>query len=218
VKAFVSIMIVLVLFSCKKEEGETTIVSRGYEYTPTTEGLEREYLVQEINRFGSTKDTTTFYLKEVIGNSFTSGNEVVTELWRYKKLKIEDSYVFDSLWDFRVRDDFTIISESAIKRVEIGFPVYNDVIFDENQYNTSESFNLFQKKGLSKTVTGGVYSNCVSTFRNDLSNLIETISQEHYFAKNVGLIYSEKIDLSHQPGGDTIGSYYIKELISFEKK
>ena len=213
-KAFATILLVLILFSCKKEEGETTQISRGYEYTPIKQGLEREYFVQNINRFGSTKDTTKFYLKEVIGKTFSNGDELITELWRYKKLKIEDPYSFEALWDFRVREDFTIINENFIRRVELQFPTYSNLTFDENKFNTSASFLLFQKNGFKKSVMGGGYSNCVSTYRNDLSNLIETVSQEHYFAKNIGIIYSEKIDLSHQPGGDTIGTYYFKELIS----
>ena len=193
-----------------------TELNRGYEYTPTIEGLEREYLVQTIERFGTKKDTATYYLKEVIGKSFPSGDAMLTELLRYKKTKIEDEYVFDSLWGFKVQFNYTVVSEGLNERAELGFPVYNNLIFDENQYNTSAAFNLFQKNGFTKEVAGGSYSNCVSTFRNDLSNLIETISQEHYFAKNVGLIYSSKINVSHQRG-DTIGSYYEKELISFKK-
>ncbi len=215
-KVFLPIIILSILFSCKKEENTTESPSLGFEYTPTTEGLEREYLVKEIDRFGNTIDTNAYYLKEVIGNGFLSGDGIVTELWRYKKSNLTDSYDSepDSIWGFRVQSNYTILKENARERIEIGFPVYNNLTFDENSYNTSEVFNLFQKGGFTKGVTGGTYSNCVSTYRNDLSNLIETISREQYFAEGIGLIYSKKVNLSHQPGGDTIGSYYEKELIS----
>lgn len=212
-----SILLLLTLLACEKKE-ENSILSRGNEYTPTQEGLEREYRIREINQFGNTKDTTIFYLRESIGQSLVNGDEVLTELLRYKKNSLEDEYVFDSLWSFTVRDDFTIITENNKRRIQIQFPIYKDLIFDENQYNTASEFNLFQKSGFTKEVESGTYSSCVSTFRNDLSNLIETIRQDHFFAKDIGLIYSEKIDLSHQPGGDTIGSYYLKELISVEQK
>ena len=201
------------LFSCKK--GENAIVdNRGYEYAPVNEGLVREYLVTSTDRFGSTKVTSTYYLKEVIGKSFDSGDQSLTELWRYKKSNVTDSYVFDSLWSFSVRDDYVVLSENFKKRIEFAFPVYNDLIFDENTFNSSSGFNLFQRSGYAKIVNGVPFTDCVITYRNDLSNLIETVNQEHYFAKNIGLVYSSRTNLSHQPDADTIGSYYVKELIS----
>lgn len=207
------ILLCLIFTSCKKDEQDEES-SRGAEYAPTTEGLVREFEIIEVNRIGSLRDTNSYFLKERVGKSFVNGDEMLTELWRYKKNKAEESYDFDSLWNFSVTFSETIVTENFVRKMLLKFPTYLEQRFDENAFNINPEFNLDQEVGETISLELGTFSNCVKTSNNEFSNLIETNEVESYYAENIGLIYFLENSLSHQPGEDTTGTYFTKKLIA----
>lgn len=207
-------------FACKNEKGVAPDL--GYNFYPTNIGHYIEYEVDSIvyNDFTNTIDTTSYLLKEIIESEFENAAEIPSfKIVRYKRQNENSDWILSDVW-FGMKNKTEIVrAEENIRFVKMIFPVKNGSRWNGNKYNTLEPQNYeYKNKDMNFTINSTNFDSTVIVKQLENLNLIEQQEFKEVYARNIGLIYKEMIDVKTEINGTIKSGYrYYQKIKSYGK-
>ncbi len=185
---FLYIVLIAAMAGCKKEPNYEEI-EFGYEYFPNLTGSFIEYQVQTI-QYGETNDTTVYFLRELIAESFVDAvGHPATRVERYKRQNILETYVLDEVWVQKRTATLAERVEDNQRYIRLVFPPEVGKSWNGNAYNTFEQWDYtITSIGESTTIGAFTFDETLRVNQRDNVNLIEQQVAWEVYAKDVGLI------------------------------
>lgn len=220
-----SLLSVFVLFtSCQDDPEEPNDITIGQSFYPIQKGQFQTFLVTQT-RFALNEIpvTTTYQLKEVIGDEFLGENgEKLNEVLRYVRTDGLDNFRLDSVFSVRKDENIVVKMEHNVPYVKLDFPIEEGKTWNGNLFNTrSLKDYLAENVNASKTVGGSNFSNTITVIESQDSSLVDKELRYEIYADEVGLIYkkTESLLYCNQPecfGQKIIERGIISELTIFD--
>lgn len=216
----ISICLLFGVSSCENEEVLPEDVNLGLEYYPLSLGDSWEYEVSRVDYLlTGGKDTTNYYLKEVVEDTTHDFDEISYHMYRYYRTDTTSAWDLDSIWQTKKSFTRLIRTENNIRYIKLVFPIEEGAEWDGNALNGQNGSETYEFDGVgSEFSVNGVDFEATTTVNQgpNFQTLIDTDFRSETFAKSVGLIYKYKRVLYHQPGDDTTGTLYIQKIIDYE--
>jgi hypothetical protein len=233
------LIMALGIFSCKKDK--PTVPDMGYDYFPNQVG---RYVVYDVDSFYYDNfhinlttykvpiDTFKFQLKEKIESIFYDNqNRPTIRLERYVK-HYNDTLSYASMpWALRNvwAENRTATTaekvEENVRYIKLAFPVTINQTWNGNAQNTLAEWDYnYSFFGLPRTV-GSIHLDSVlqvNQFDDNNSILTQRQLYTEKYARNVGLVYKQVIDVQSQPnpawnllpfGSDTTAAFFGKPIL-----
>jgi hypothetical protein len=219
-KLFYIISAVAVIFSaCKKDEKIS--VDQGYDYFPLNVGHTVIYDVDSIvydDFFQPVQiDTFRFQIKEVVESAITDGQG--RDAWRLERFIKTDTtdWQIRQVWTALVTTTTAEKVEENYRYIKLAFPLKENKTWNGNSYNNL-GFREYRYNAINEPAqVGGInFEETAQVIQGDDENLIEKYYAEERYARNVGLIYKEIIDVKKAVSQQiTSGKIYRMKVSSY---
>lgn len=219
--------------SCKKEKDPGP--DMGYNYFPTQVGRYVIYNVDSFYYYNSPTiiDTFKFQLKEKI-QSIYPDNQGRTTLRLERYVKIYDPIVPYSSMPWILRDVWaanrtTTTAEKVeenVRYVKLAFAVREGQTWNGNAQNTNPvSTYAYQFFDQPRTIAGVSFDSVLQVNQENNENLILKSYYIEKYARNIGLVQKQVIDIESQPnpnwsnplmfpfGNDSLVAFYAKPIL-----
>lgn len=211
-------ILLVIISSCKPIDYDN--INYYYNYFPLQINQEKEFLVTNIVHSSFGRDTSSYFLKEIITdyNINIEGDTVYT-LERYWKVDSSLSYEIKDVWTSKRNLGAGYLNEENITYTKLIFPLSLNIFWNGNAFNnldyqeySIESINIpFQLNDL-------IFDSTVTVIQNYKSNLLEFENAKEIYATGIGLIYKEDVQLEINSGNlsDINQGYeYYQEVINY---
>ena len=211
-------ILLVIISSCKPIDYDN--INYYYNYFPLQINQEKEFLVTNIVHSSFGRDTSSYFLKEIITdyNINIEGDTVYT-LERYWKVDSSLSYEIKDVWTSKKNLGAGYLNEENITYTKLIFPLSLNIFWNGNAFNnldyqeySIESINIpFQLNDL-------IFDSTVTVIQNYKSNLLEFENAKEIYATGIGLIYKEDVQLEINSGNlsDINQGYeYYQEIINY---
>ena len=211
-------ILLVIISSCKPIDYDN--INYYYNYFPLQINQEKEFLVTNIVHSSFGRDTSSYFLKEIITdyNINIEGDTVYT-LERYWKVDSSLSYEIKDVWTSKKNLGAGYLNEENITYTKLIFPLSLNIYWNGNAFNnldyqeySIESINIpFQLNNL-------IFDSTVTVIQNYKSNLLEFENAKEIYATGIGLIYKEDLQLEINSGNlsDINQGYeYYQEIINY---
>lgn len=201
-KYWVIILISVIVISC--DEVDTTQLSYDYDYNyfPVDSGDWREYEVLQIiiDKATDVYDTSEYYLREQVGSVFIDGaNDTMQILNRYYKDSIHKEWELFSVWYMGVAFNEAVQVEGNIKYIKQKYPLLLDKSWNGNAYNRTDTLNELSYNvtqiDVPEVISTIAFDSVLTITQRDFLSLVEKYSFYEKYAKGIGLIYKEQVDI-----------------------
>ncbi len=211
-------LILIINLSC--DPIEYSEVKSYQDYFPIEVQKEKKFLVTNIihNSFG--KDTSSYYLKEIITESFIDlEGDTAYRIQRYWRTDTTQIYEIKDVWVVKKSKTSLQQLEENIRFTKLIFPIDKNSFWNGNAFN-----NLgYQEYSVQSIHTGFnlnnlTFDSCLSINQNYKSNLLEYENSQEIYSLGLGLVYKEVIVIQINNGNlndITQGNEYIQELIEY---
>jgi len=201
---------ILGISSCKDKADEYT-VDYGYEYYPTDSGHYVIYDVDSIiyrNADPQAIDSVSFQLKELYAGTFfdTVQNQLKYRIEYQRRKTANDPWQNERVW-YAVKEQTNMQRvENDIKFIKLIFPPRQNATWDGNIYAAKtgqfEYLNdwtyTYQNVDQPATINGQTFDKTLMVSHIGDSNLIELLKSREMYAKGVGLVYKEFVQMEKQ--------------------
>jgi len=199
--AFVTIAILVCFFmqSCKRNVGDPVDLKQ--EYFPVDIGNWIIYDVVDI-RHDINHDTLNYQIKEIItADFFDNSGRLAQRVERYVRDSEAEPWQFGDVWH-SIRTSRTAEKVEEDERfVKLIFPVTEFKYWDGNAYNQRVSWEYyFDSIDYAGTVGSIVYDSLAYVMQRENSNFVEYEQAFEVYAKNIGLVEKQLIDLDVRSG------------------
>jgi hypothetical protein len=211
-------LILIIHFSC--DPVEYNEVKSYKEYFSIELQREKHFLVTNIIHSSLGKDTSSYYLKEIIAESFIDlQGDTAYRIERYSRTDTADNYVIKDVWVAKKTTTSVQQTEENISYTKLIFPI------DENSFWNGNAFNnlgyqeyIVQSIHTSFTLNNLIFDSCVTINQHYKSNLLQYENSQEIYSLGLGLVYKEEIvtQINNGDPNDVLqGSEYIQELIEY---
>lgn len=195
--------------SCKKDKA--TAPNMGYNYFPDQAG---RYVIYDVDSFyyddfNNKTDTFKFQLKEKIHSVFTDNqNRPTLRLERYIKTYSSTTPYSAMLWTLKNvwAENRTATTaekvEENVRYIKLSFPVKENQKWNGNAQNTLSEWKYEYSFFDQERIIGNIKFDSVlqvTQYDDKFSNLVEHKYYIEKYARNVGLIYKQVVDVESQP-------------------
>ncbi len=185
--------------SCKRNTGQAADLKQ--EYFPTEIGNWVIYNVVDI-KHDINHDTLTYQLKEIIADDFidNSGRRA-QRIERYRRQDESDSWMISDVWH-SVRTTRTAEKvEEDVRYVKLMFPVNEFKSWDGNAYNQYIKWEYYYDSlDYSGSIGALNFDSLAFVTHRQNSNFVEYEQAYEVYAKHVGLVQKQLIDLDVRSG------------------
>ena len=200
----------VLLFSC--QQADVVVYDPGTDYLPLETGRFVIYDVTE-QRYSLTAPpaTTTYQLKETVGNTYTDvTGQPAYRLQRYRRINAQAAWQTDSLWTARSSAQLAIRTENGADFVKLMFPLAERNEWNGNAYNQYQK-DVYTLRQVRKPYTVGTqtFAETATVVQHSDSNLVSQDKRVEVYAKQVGLIYREMVQLQFCSSGVCVGKSQI---------
>lgn len=186
---YLSLIIVLVvLFSCKKE---TTKVDLHFDYFGAEKGRYIVYDAREITHLSNgTSDTVNYQLKTVIGDTVNDNSgRTGHKYYRYKRSSSGDNWNLSDVWFILLTDNRGELVEENERIIKLVFAPTPNKTWNGNAFNTNEDMEYsYEDIHEPKTINGIHLDSTLKVVQEDVFNLIQWRKKSEIYAKNIGLV------------------------------
>ena len=203
-----SVVIVMVIASCKKDKPAT--IYQGYDYFPNRIGHWIIYNVDSMSDDAqkSKIDTFAYQIKEVIDSFYTDNTGARTQvIVRYKRTFPDTVWTYQKTYTGNLTGTQAIRTEDGIKFVKLTFPVNVNASWNGGAYNNSAGTNAvfpdwnqtnFQYTSVNMPlyVNWQNFDSCVTVLQLSNQNLIQEQYYVEEYTVNIGRIYKEIINVN----------------------
>ena len=217
-RSFINILVILLIYSC--EPIEYNYPKYYYKYFPVELNTSKEYFVTSISHTSFGKDTNTYFLKEIISETYLDDQGDTT-------FRIERFTREDSLEEFSIMDVWTVnktnrsveVVEENVRYIKLVFPIDEYLYWNGNALNSKEDKEYYVENiHENYNLNNYIFDSTVTVIQDFKSNQIEYESAKEVYANKIGLIYKENIVLNINNGNINdvnYGSLYVQELINY---
>ena len=211
-------LLFIIHFSC--DPVEYSEVKSYDEYFPIELKNEKKFLVTNIihNSFG--KDTSSYFLKEIITESFIDlEGDTAYRIERYWKTDTTQSYNIKDVWVAKKSINSLQQIEENISYTKLIFPI------DQNSFWNGNAFNnlgyqeyIVQSIHTAFTLNNLTFDSCITINQHYKSNLLQYENSQEIYSLGLGLVYKEEIvtQINNGNQNDILqGSEYIQGLIEY---
>ncbi len=218
-----SILFLLVLSNCRKNEYEPIVTDIGHSYLPLKIGSEFIYMADSVKfGFNGTKpsgDTQSFYIKDVVVNKFDDTGKTTYTMARFHS-KDSINWIFNKNHFYEVEKLRINHKENSVITTSLVFPIARYYYWNGNELNNLDpqdyeySMINFNYKFASK-----IYPNCIKVKMDSTNNLRKRDIEYEIFSKDIGLVYKETIhlDLVNNDSLDAQGNIVLVRPPRIEK-
>lgn len=213
------------------DNDEPTPVLSDFDYFPLVVGQYSIFDVTETTIVQNVEQTASYQLKIELTDSFPSGNGAyVYVMTRSTRPSMNNSWTFVETWSARRNSLEAVINEGNIPFVKMPFPTDTDRQWNGNALNTlggdqscvvngaSTPCDLYIVSGKSvsfqyeSSIGSLTFDDTVIIEQNNNTDLIvaQDIRSEVY-ARGIGLIYKETIQLNYCTVGSCLGQQFIEQ-------
>lgn len=205
-------LILFLLVGCQSDNADP--VSSGYDYFPLETG---RYVIYDVDERQYSLNATmpvqrTYQLKEVVGTAYTDvTGQPAYRLLRYRRSGDSQPWQADSVWSARLVDDEGIRTENGLDFVKLRFPVSDRLRWNGNRRNAAgdERYEI-RNSGQPYRVSDKQFAETVMVVARQDSTLVSQDKRIEVYAKQVGLIYKERVQLQYCTSTPAcIGTYRI---------
>jgi hypothetical protein len=193
------LLLVLTFFILQACQAITEPLGVGYEYYPLETGTYRLYEVTE-ERFvlGGAPSTQHYQLREVTTDSSLNlaGGNMTFRIERFRRATDQQAWQPDSVVSVRLVDDQLIKTENNTAYIKLVFPLSEQLQWNGNAYNTlGEDRYQLRYMGKPFSVLNQTFPETVTVIQQNDSTLVNQDKRLDVYARNVGLVYQERIQL-----------------------
>ena len=211
-------LILIINLSC--DPVEYSEVKSYQDYFPIEIQKEKKFLVTNIihNSFG--KDTSSYYLKEIITESFIDlEGDTAYRIQRYWRTDTTQTYEIKDVWVVKKSENSIQQLEENIRFTKLIFPINKNSFWNGNAFNNLgyQEYSV-QSIHTDFNLNNLTFDSCVSINQNYKSNLLEYENSQEIYSLGLGLVFKEEIVLQINNGNlndITQGNEYIQELIEY---
>lgn len=192
---------------------ETVPIENDYDYFPLETGRFIIYTVDEVlYTLNALPVRRTYQLKETIGTVYADvTGQPAYKLLRYRRVTEKQPWQLDSVWSARLVNSDAIRTENGADFVKLVFPIRDQLAWDGNQLNSlgNDRYDLRNSRQPFR-VSDKEYSETVTILAQNDSTLVSQDRRLDVYARKIGLIYKERIQLqfcSSTPA--CLGTYQI---------
>ncbi len=176
----------------------TPIQTDTTDYFPLETGHYCIYAVSE-QRYALTAApvSLTYQVKETVGLLYTNvTGQPAYQLLRYRRTADAQPWHLDSLWSIRRTRTDGIRTENGQDIVKVVFPVIENARWNANQFNASGADDyVLRNVGRPFSVSGVTFDETATVVQQADSTLVAQDKRTEVYARRVGLIYKERIQL-----------------------
>lgn len=220
---------IFLFFACETDSLQPDKSGWGYEYYPLETNSYRIYSVRQIDYSLSREtDTSDYQLKEVAADSFLSlSNEYSFFLKRFIKDPIGEEWILDSVWTVEKNAERVVATENNMPYIKMVFPAREGKQWDGNRMNVlGEQEYTMNRVGAETVLTSGRFDQTINVLQWDNPDTILVREKAfEIYAKNIGLIYKETVQLKYCAEMECIGEgiiesgkKYKQELVDYGKE
>jgi hypothetical protein len=198
------------LLACSTPEAGPVDV--GQDFMPLETG---RYVIYDVTeqRYSLTAPpvTNTYQLKEAVGAGYVGATgQPAFRLQRYRRPSAQATWTADSLWTARLTAQSAIRTENGADYVKLQFPLVERDRWNGNQFNRFEE-DTYQLRNVRQPygVNGQTFNETVQVVQHDDSTLVGRDRRVEVYARQVGLIYKETIQLQYCSVGPCVGKAQI---------
>lgn len=204
--------------SCGDDDDPTvpTIVY-GYDYYPDSLGLTRIYDVDSLvlRENSSRTDTFNYQIKVVYKEDYTDNEgERNVKVERYYRPNDTTDWTFDKVYITKRTKTEAQEFYNNVRELKLAFPVRVGSMWDGNRYNNNDE-QVYEITKLEETAKPFIVpTDVITILQKDEKNFIEKKYDLEKYARGVGMIFKEHIDIETQTN-DTFGVIYHYNLKEF---
>lgn len=205
------------LFSCRKEtlSGD---MDRGETYYPYAEGLWWEYDVDSTfyNDFSGDTVHAVFILREEFDTFFVANNgEMAIRIERYRKVNQNAPWQGPRIWWTYITDDYAVKVEENNPYVKLNYPARQGDQWNGNRLNFMDAWDYtYEYVDQPLTVNGNSFDSTTSILQISYETLLEKQFYKEKYARRVGLIEKDVIDIRGYTDSDNIPDTIVKPLMN----
>lgn len=208
-KALFLIAFICLVCACKKDK-EVISVDLGYNYFPDKKGTYVIYQVDSLfyNDFTFTIDTFQFQIKEKITDNFEDLSKRPTQrIERFYRKNTSEEWLIKDVWFANRTSNTAEKVEENIRFVKIVFPLKKELSWNGNRYNNLGEQNYTLTKLNEAFQLGNLNFDSIIYINQEAdSNLIEKKIAYEIYAKNVGLVYKKRLNITDK---DSVINYTL---------
>ena len=193
----------LLLTACKTKTADP--VDLGESYIPVAAGTWLQYRVDSIdhNAFTGEVDTFQFQLREVVESSSTdTEGRTAYRIERYKRNDDNAAWGLTDVYSATLTNTGFERFEENVRYLRLSFPPKDGKTWDGNSFNNNaEQEYEYSNVHVGRTVGTHNFDSTLTVVQENNTNLIEIRKAEEHYARNIGLVYKEIIDLDLQDNG-----------------
>ncbi|WP_338876840.1 hypothetical protein WBJ53_14400 [Spirosoma sp. SC4-14] len=195
------------------QSSTTSPVDPGTDYFPLETGRYTVYSVTE-QQYGlnAVPVQRTYQIKEEIGASYQDvTGQPAFKLLRYRRAADNLPWQADSIWSIRQVNNEAIRTENGQDFVKLQFPISDNLTWNGNQLNAlGEDAYLMRNTNQPYHVSDKEYDETVTVVAQDDSTLVSQDKRIEVYARQIGLIYKERVQLQFCSSSPScIGTYQI---------
>jgi len=222
-KNLLILILFFTFFSCKKDKSVSEPIDLGYGYFPLKTGSWIVYDADSIiyDEFKKSVDTIRFELKELIESNFTdTAGRPSQRIEIYKRKNNSEKWILTDVW-FATRTATRAEKvEENVRFVKLNFPVKGGKKWNGNAFNNMEDWQYeYTEIDKSEEINKLNFDSTLTVRQIDDVNFISQKTYKEKYAKNVGLLYRQAIDVALDPAKNrTSGFQYTQKIKEFGKK
>jgi hypothetical protein len=204
---FTFLGLAVLITSCAKL-AEVELGQAGYNYFPLEPGRYTLYDLTDITYSLTAPAVTEHYqIKEVVKESYTDQTGVENyRIERFIRPKAGDAWALDSVWSARRSTTQALRLENNIHFVKLVFPVKEGIKWNGNVFNDRRE-EEYRLKSVSKpfVLDGQPFGETLTVQQSADSSLVGQDKRLEVYARNIGLIYKEKVVVQYCSASDCLG-------------
>lgn len=204
--ALLTCLLWVLLLSC--QQADVAVSDPGTDYLPLETGRYIMYDVTE-QRYSLTAAPvlTTYQLKETIGAVYVDVTGLPAyRIQRYRRANTQATWQPDSLWTARNSAQAAIRTENGADFVKLVYPLAERNEWNGNAYNQFQK-DIYMLRQVRKPYTIGTqtFAETATVVQHSDSNLVAQDKRIEVYAKQVGLIYREVVQLQFCSSATCVG-------------
>lgn len=188
-------LLTLFVYSCQRHVGEPLNLKQSF--YPNEVGKWIEYDVTEIQH-ETQSDTFRYQIREVITSDFIDDEgRVAQRIERFVRADSTEAWAIKDVWS-SVRTSVRAEKiEEDVRYIKMTFPIQYFESWNGNAFNNLNEWTYFYEEiDEPKTINGFTFDSTVVVNQRDNFNFVEYENAYEVYAKNVGMVYKQFIDLS----------------------
>ena len=227
------IVVLLALMAGSCSRSNPTPIPEVTNYFPLRKGLYQVYQVDSVAIDQNAETDYTFELKTEVTDSFPSASGGYTyAISRSKRLTPSSPWVAVGTWSARVTAFQAVVDEGNTPFVKIEGPLVNGKTWNGNAFNdlggtqkcpngTDYTCDNYAIDGLGKAYQASQtqsFDDTMTVIEEDNQDLIVFLdNRSEVYARNVGLIYREFVNLSYCTDQNCLGTQFVTKGVRYKQ-